>query len=186
MKRVLLINGSPRQNGRTMGALKLMEQIFLDNGIEVQWFQVGNKPIRGCIGCEGCEKKQRCVFTDDQCNALIEAMLATDAIVVGTPVYFAGPSGALCALMDRAFYAAGSIDHGQMLLKGKLAAAVAACWRAGATCAQDRLNRYFTPTGMTVVGSSYWNGYQGEQDTYGAEALKYLAKNMSQLLLEQK
>ena len=186
MKRVLLLNGSPHRDGRTMAALKLMEGVFLENGIDVQWFQIGSKPIRGCIGCESCGKTRRCVFTDDCCNDLIEAMLASDAIVVGTPVYFAGPSGALCALMDRAFYAVGSIDHGEMLLKGKLAAAVAACWRAGATCAQDRLNRYFTPTGMTVAGSSYWNGYQGEQDTYGAEALKYLAGNMSALLLAQK
>lgn len=182
MKQVLLVNGSPRKNGRTMGALKIMEEVLLARGLEVKWFQMDTKSVRGCIGCESCAKTRRCAFTDDRCNELAEAMLEADAIVLGTPVYYAGPNGAFCALLDRAFYAVASVDHGECLLKGKLGAAVAACWRAGATCAQDRLNRYFTISQMNVVGSSYWNGYYGEQDTYGADALRVLAANMAELL----
>lgn len=102
------------------------------------------------------------------------------AIIVGTPVYFGAPNGALCALLDRAFYA--TSNFGQ-LLKGKPAAAVAACWRAGATPSIDRLNKYFSFSQMPIVSSDYWNGYLGEKDDFGAEVLKTLARNMSEMLL---
>lgn len=179
MKSVLLVNGSPNKSGNTAAALRLAETVLVKHGIACKWFQLGNKPVRGCIGCEKCENSHRCAFTDDPCNELIEAMLAADGIMIGTPVYFAGANGALCALLDRAFYAA--VNHGQ-LLKGKPAAAIASCWRAGATPSIDRLNKYFAFSQMPIVTSSYWNGYLGAQDAFGAEAIEILAANMAEIL----
>ena len=49
--KVLMLNGSPRANGNTSVALKEMEQVFKDNGIETEIILVGNKDIRGCIAC---------------------------------------------------------------------------------------------------------------------------------------
>lgn len=179
IKTVLLINGSPNKSGNTASALKIAEAVLMKNDIETEWFQIGNQPVRGCIGCDRCEKTHRCAFTDDVCNNLIEAMLGADAVIVGTPVYFAGPNGALCALLDRAFYAVA--NYGQML-KGKPAAAIATCWRAGATPSLDRLNKYFTFSQMPVVSSNYWNGYLGDKDTFGADAIRTLAVNMADIL----
>lgn len=105
--------------------------------------------------------------------------MTSNAVVIGTPVYFAGPNGALCALLDRAFYAAA--NYGQ-LLAGKPAAAIATCWRAGATPSIDRLNKYFTFSQMPIVSSDYWNGYLGTQDSFGTGVLKTLASNMVKLL----
>mgnify|MGYP002624753750 CR=1 FL=1 len=179
MKRVLLVNGSPHKNGATAAALDIVEQVLRGCGIDTFRFQLKEKPVRGCIACERCAADNRCAFTDDQCNELIEDMLRADAVMIGTPVYFAGPNGALCALLDRVFYAAA--NHGQ-LLAGRPAAAVAVCWRAGATPSIDRLNKYFTYSQMPVVSSKYWNGYLGPDDRFGASVLRTLANNMADLL----
>lgn len=179
MKNLLLINGSPNKNGNTASALRIAETVLHERGIETTWFHLGGKPVRGCIGCEKCGRTHRCAFMDDPCNALIEAMLVADGILIGTPVYFAGPNGALCALLDRAFYAVA--NHGQ-LLKGKPAAAIATCWRAGATPSIDQLNKYFAFSQMPIVTSSYWNGYLGPQDAFGTDAIQTLAANMADML----
>lgn len=179
MKKVLLVNGSPRRNGNTAAALEIMEKELLERGLETVWFQLDGKPVRGCIACGRCASEHRCAFTDDQCNELIEKLLAADGVVVGTPVYFAGPNGALCALLDRAFYAAA--NYGQ-LLAGKPSAAIATCWRAGATPSIDRINKYFSFSQMPVVSSDYWNGYLGAQDKFGTGVLKTLANNMAKML----
>lgn len=181
MKKVLLINGSPNKKGNTATALKRIEEVLFGNGIECEWFHIGNKPVRGCIGCGKCENTHRCAFKDDVCNELIEAVLRTDALIIGTPVYFAGPNGALCALLDRVFYA--TANFGQML-KGKPAAAIATCWRAGATPSIDRLNKYFAFSQMPIISSDYWNGYLGERDEFGREVLETLAKNMAEMMLD--
>jgi multimeric flavodoxin WrbA len=101
--------------------------------------------------------------------------LEADGILVGSPVYFAGPNGALCALLDRVFYAASNYGH---LFAGKPAAAVATCWRAGATATLDRINKYFTFSEMPVVSSNYWNLKLNDNDRYGEEILKQLGRNM--------
>lgn len=182
MKKVLLVNGSPHKNGNTAAALKIVEKELHGHSLETIWFQLDGRPVRGCIACGRCASRHRCAFEDDQCNELIEKMLEADAVVVGSPVYFAGPSGALCALLDRVFYAAA--NYGQ-LLAGKPAAAVATCWRAGATPSIDRINKYFTFSQMPVVSSEYWNGYLGARDSFGTGVLKTLATNMARLLLKE-
>ena len=181
MKKVLLVNGSPHKNGNTAAALKIVEKELQAHGLETVWFQLDGKPVRGCIACGRCSSRHRCTFEDDQCNELIEKMLEAGAVVVGTPVYFAGPNGALCALLDRAFYA--TANYGQ-LLAGKPAAAIATCWRAGATPSIDRINKYFTFSQMPVVSSEYWNGYLGARDSFGIGVLRTLAGNMADMLKE--
>lgn len=179
MKKVLLINGSPRPNGETHQALSIIAEALQEKGIECEWFQLGTEPVRGCVHCSGCRKAYRCVFEDDACNALIEKIIAADGVVIGSPVYFAGPNGALCALLDRAFYA-GSC-HGR-LFAGKPAAAVATCWRSGASATLDRLNKYFTYSEMPVVSSTYWNIKLEGEDTWGEKTLRTLGYNMAKML----
>lgn len=179
MKTILLVNGSPNKNGNTKAALSIAEAVFREKGFEVVYFELGNKPVRGCIGCGRCENTNRCAFADDPCNELIEKMLAADAVLIGTPVYFAGPNGALCSLLDRVFYAAARFGQH---LKGKPAAAIATCWRAGATPSIDRINKYFTYSQMPVVSSKYWNGYMGAEDRFGASVIRTLAGNMAEML----
>ncbi|MBQ3089434.1 MAG: flavodoxin family protein [Oscillospiraceae bacterium] len=182
--KVLLVNGSPRPKGDTFRALSVVEQSLLERGVETEWFQIGPDPVRPCIDCRRCQSDSRCVFRDDKCYELTEAILRCDGVVVGTPTYFAGPNGSLCALLDRVFYSAS--DNGR-LMDGKPAAGVAVCWRSGTTAALDRLNKYFTFSGMPVVGSVYWNnvlrGEEGfESDSFGIETLKELGCRMAELV----
>lgn len=39
-------------------------KVFEENGVEVELVHVGNKAIRGCIGCQACAQKGKCVFDD--------------------------------------------------------------------------------------------------------------------------
>lgn len=164
--KVLLVNGSPHRKGETYNALSLVETALNEKGIGTEWFWIGNKPVRGCVDCGKCSKTFRCVFLDDACNDLIEAFLKSDGIVIGSPVYFAAPNGALCALLDRVFYAAST--HGG-LFKGKPAAAVASCMRSGANSTIDRINKYFSFSEMPIVSSNYWNMLFDTQSQMGTD-----------------
>jgi multimeric flavodoxin WrbA len=105
--------------------------------------------------------------------------LKADGIIICTPVYFAAPNGALCAILDRVFYAASNFGYH---FAGKLGAAIATCWRAGATATLDRLNKYFTFSEMPIVSSNYWNIKLTGEDKYGEEILLTLGKNMAKEL----
>ena len=180
---VLLINGSPRKNGNTAAAISVLENRFMKHGIETKRFQIENGLFRGCVGCGGCRQTNRCVFKDDICNQLIEDILKSDGIVVGSPVYFAGPNGSLCALLDRTFYATCTYSQ---LFKGKPAAAFITCGWTGGTSALDRLHRYFVPSQMPVISSNDYtvftaNSIKGN-DKRAIEILETLADNMTEFL----
>jgi multimeric flavodoxin WrbA len=173
--KVLLVNGSPRKNGDTAYSLGIVEKVLNGANIETEWFHLGTDKVRGCCDCNKCSATSRCAFSDDRCNELIEQIIEADGVIVGTPVYFAGANGALCALLDRVFYAASNYGHH---FSGKPAAAVATCWRAGATATLDRLNKYFSYSGMPIVSSNYWNLKLNGEDKFGEKILKILGENM--------
>ena len=102
--KVLLLNGSPHQNGCTAAALNEMIGVFEKEGIETELIQVGNKAIRGCISCGYCEKNGKCVFDDDLVNEVALKFEAADGLVVGSPVYYSSPNGTIISFMDRLFY----------------------------------------------------------------------------------
>lgn len=177
--KVLLINGSPRKNGNTFAALSECAGELQKYGVETEIFQIGNEPVRGCTACGGCSGRGSCVFTDDVLGEMLGKMRSADGIIIGSPTYYAGPNGALCALLDRAFYSAGES------LRHKAAAAVAVCRRGGASATLDRLNKYFTISEMPVVSSQYWNIVHGcapgeaVRDEEGMQTMRTLGRNMA-------
>ena len=179
--KVLLINGSAHQKGCTYTALKEVADILEQEGIETEFLWIGAKPVAGCIGCGSCRSTGRC-FVDDQVNQVVERLEELDGFVIGSPVYYAGPSGQLTAFLDRLFYAGGG------RFRGKLGAAVVSCRRGGAATAFDRLNKYFTINSMPVVSSQYWNQVHGNtpeevrQDLEGLQIMRTLGRNMAWLL----
>lgn len=179
--KALLINGSPNEKGCTYTALSEVAATLEENGVETKIVPIGKQPIRGCIGCGGCAGKNRCVFNEDPVNALIEEMETADALVIGSPVYFASPNGNLTSLLDRFFYAGGCFAH-------KPAAAVASARRAGTTVTLDDLNKYFQIRQMPVVSSTYWNMVHGsrpeevQKDEEGLQTMRNLGRNMAWLL----
>ncbi len=182
--KVLLINGSPRGEKCTYTALKAVGEELVKNGVEYEIFNVGTKPVQGCIGCGGCARRGdgHCVFGDDGVNECIDKMRECDGVVVGSPVHYAAASGAVTSLLDRACYAGGSA------FAYKPAAAVVSCRRGGATAAFDQLNKYFSILNMPIISSNYWNMVHGNtpeevlKDEEGMQTMRNLAKNMAWIL----
>ena len=181
MSKILLINGSPNEKGCTYTALCEIADTLAKNDVESEILYLGKKPVAGCIACGKCFQTGRCVF-DDKVNEVLEKLDEYDGIVVGSPVYYAGPTGQLCAFLDRLFFCS------ERRMAGKLGAAVVSCRRGGASAAFDRLNKYFTICNMTVVGSQYWNQVHGftpedvRKDEEGLQTMRTLAQNMAWLL----
>jgi len=181
MAKVLLINGSPHEHGCTYTALHAAEETFRALGVETEWLWIGKKAVPGCIACGKCHRSGKCAF-DDDVNHIAARLDEFDGMIVGSPVYYAGPSAQLCALLDRLFYCSGH------RMAGKVGAAVVSCRRGGATAAFDRLNKYFMMNNMPVATSQYWNQIHGNiasealQDAEGLQTMRILAKNMTWLL----
>lgn len=181
MSKVLLINGSPNEFGCTYTALKEVADTLQENDVQSEIVYLGKKPIAGCIDCGKCFEIGKCVF-NDKVNELLAKMDEYDGIIVGSPVYYAGPTGQICSFLDRLFFASG----GKM--EGKLAAAVVSCRRGGASAAFDRLNKYFTISNMHIVSSQYWNQVHGftpedvRKDEEGMQTMRTLGRNMAWLL----
>lgn len=181
--KVLVINGSPHLTGCTDRGLREVEETLKANGIEVERVNVGNKDIRGCIGCNFCRTHSRCVF-NDLVNETAPKLAAASGMIVGTPVYYAGANGQLLAFLDRLFYStSGTIDKTM-----KVGAAVVSSRRAGSTSAFDEINKYFTISAMPIVSSTYWNEVHGftaedvEADLEGLQTMRNLGRNMAFML----
>ena len=179
---VLMLNGSPHPKGCTYTALSTVAEQLQKYDIATEILQLGTKPVRGCIACQKCVKTGYCVFNDDGVNECIDKLKAADGFVVGSPTYYAGPNGALCAFLDRLFFCK-SAPYAY-----KPAACVVSCRRGGASASFDRLNKCFTIIRMPVVSSQYWNSVHGNtpeevlKDAEGLQVMRALGDNMAWLL----
>lgn len=177
--KVLFINGSAHVDGCTKRALKEMENIFISEGIETDWIEAGTKDIRGCIACNYCRSHNKCVF-NDLVNESAPKLAECDALIVGSPVYYAGPNGQLHSFLDRLFYSTVTCIDKTM----KIGATVVSSRRAGSTSTFDDLNKYFTISSMPIASSTYWNEVHGfkaedvEKDPEGLQTMRNLAKNI--------
>lgn len=179
--KVLMINGSPHKNGCTNAALSEIEKILHQENVQTEIIQLGNIAVKGCIGCWSCTKTGKCIV-DDIVNEIAETMDHSDALIIGSPVYYAGISGVLKAVLDRLFMSSGK------RFARKPGAAVASSRRAGSTGAFDDINRFFTMNHMPIVSANYWNEVHGrkaadvEQDVEGLQTMRMLGQNMAWML----
>ena len=182
MSRVLFVNGSTHEYGCTYTALHEIAKTLEKQGVTTEIVWIGKRPVQDCTSCGSCRETGRCVFRDDPVDQILDRLDGYDGRVLGSPVYYAGPTGALCSFMDRLFYA----GNGRMT--GKLAAAVVNARRAGTTAALDRLYKYFSICNMVTVWSDYWNMTFGQtegqnlQDAEGLQNMRNLGENMAWML----
>lgn len=182
--KVLLLNGSPHLQGNTATALAEVAKQLEAEGIESEMVWIGNSPVRGCIACRQCATKGlgRCIFDDDVCNRISEKFAEADGLIVGSPVYYGQPNGALLSIIQRAFFS------NSANIAGKPAAAIAVCRRGGATATFEALNMPFQMLNMPIVTSQYWNIVYGRSegeaalDREGMQTMRTLARNMAWLL----
>ena len=179
--KALLINGSPNENGCTRRALGEIEETLKGCGIGTERIWIGRDAIRPCIGCGGCRATKRCVFPDGNVNRALDAISECDALIVGSPVFYASPNGALLAFLDRFFYTGNDFSQ-------KIGASFVSARRAGTTAALDVLNKYFIISGMPVAPSQYWCMVHGqtpeqvEQDEEGLQIMRTLGRNVAWLM----
>ena len=178
--KVLLVNGSPHKEGCVNRVLTEIAATLQQEEVASSILWIGNGPVQGCAACYACRQgNDGCVFKDELYNKFVAALKDCDGVIIGSPVYYAGPAGSLCAILDRICF-----SHGD-LLTGKPGACVVNCRRGGASAAFDRLNKYFTILQMPVVSSCYWNSTHGmsveevEQDLEGLRVARTLARNMA-------
>ena len=179
--KVLLVNGSSREHGCTDRALREVAAALNEEGIDTEFFFIGNAPIPDCTACGSCRKTGKCVF-GDVANRLAEKALECDGFVFGSPVYYAHPSARLLTVLDRAFYSCGRN------FAFKPGAAVVSARRSGTTASVEVINKYFGITSMPIVSSTYWNAVHGntpaevEQDKEGLATMTNIGHNMAWML----
>lgn len=175
--KVLMLNGSPRENGNIALAFGEMEKVFEELNVDYENIQLGRKDIRGCIACETCRGTGKCVF-DDIVNEIAVKFEAADGLVIGSPVYYGSANGTLMSALQRLFYS----THFDTSLK--VGASVVSARRSGCTATFDELNKFFTLSNMPVATSQYWNNIygwdpgEGSVDDEGKQVMRVLARNM--------
>lgn len=184
--KVVLVNGSPHEKGCTYTALTEVSNTLRENGVDTEFFWIGNKPVGGCIACHKCRDIGRCVF-NDVVNEFRKLALSADGFVFGSPVHYAALSGNMTAFMDRVFYSEAN-GNGNKAFYLKPASAVISARRAGTTVSFDQMNKYFTIQEMPVISSRYWNEVHGAspedvlQDKEGLYTMRVLGRNMAYFL----
>lgn len=180
--KVLLLNGSPNAKGCTFTALQEVAVQLQENGIEPEIIQIGKAPVLGCVACRECAKHRKCIYGDKDVNPFAQKLQEANGLVIGSPVYYAAPNGALLSFLDRLFFSSAG------LFVNKPGAAIVSARRAGTTAALDVLNKYFLISGMPLVPSQYWNMVHGNtpeevlQDQEGLQIMRTLGRNMAWLL----
>ena len=166
--KVLMINGSRNAAGCTFTALSEIAKELNAEGIDTEILHVGKGAVDGKV--------------NEMVQAAIEKMKESDGLIIGSPVYYASPSGEVIAFLDR-FFGAGS-----QVLRHKPAAAIASARRAGTTSSLDVLNKYIQYSEMPLVTSNYWPMVHGSvpadvlKDEEGVQIMHLLGKNMAWIL----
>jgi len=185
--KVVAFNGSPKQEGNTYQALRMVLAELEAQRIETEVVQVGNQLVRGCVACGMCakNKNEQCVIPGDQVNEWIQKMKEADGIILGSPVYYSAIAGTMKSFLDRAFYVSGSNGN---LLRHKVGAAVVAVRRSGGMPTFQQLNNYLLYSEMLLPTANYWNVIHGtrpgevSQDSEGTQIMRVLGKNMAWLM----
>jgi multimeric flavodoxin WrbA len=185
--KVIAINGSPKKEGNTYHALRMVGDELIAGGIGFEILHIGHKMIHGCTACGKCaiNKDEKCIIKTDELNQWIQRVKEADGIIIGAPVYYAGIPGTMKSFLDRLFYVAGSNGG---LFRQKVAAAVVAVRRTGGSVTFDSLNHYLNNGELIIATSNYWNVIHGRnpgevaQDAEGVQVMRVLGKNMSWLL----
>lgn len=185
--KVIAFNGSPKESGNTYHALRAVLGELENEGIETEIIHVGDKAVRGCLGCNQCvkNKDEKCVIKGDEVNDWIQKMKAADGILIGSPVYYSSIAGTMKCFLDRAFYVAKS---NRQMFRHKVGAAVAAVRRSGGMPTFHQLNNYLLYSEMIIPTSTYWNVGHGTkpgdilEDKEAIQTFSVLGQNMAWVL----
>ena len=109
MKKVIILNGSPRKNFNTAKLLKEAQKGAESAGAEVEYFNLYDYNFLGCRSCFACQRKGSttdgiCAIKDD-IRPILEKCINANAIIIGSPVYFSYPTGVFRSFIERLLFA---------------------------------------------------------------------------------
>jgi multimeric flavodoxin WrbA len=179
--KVIAFNGSPHEKGTTHRGISTMAGELEKAGISTELVWVGNREIRGCMGCGKCRERRACVFNDDPVNQFREKVNESDGIILGSPVYYGGIAGTFKCFLDRLFFP--GVD-----LQFKPGAVVAALRRSGGVTVFHQLSNYLNLAQVLITPGFYWGAIHGNnaeevlRDEEGMQLMRTLGRNMAWLL----
>lgn len=104
MKKIVILNGSPRRNGNTSALVKAFTQGAESAGNTVTEFFLDSMEIHGCRGCFGGHSSQECPCVQkDDMSQIYPAVKESDVVVLATPLYYWNMSGQIRTAIDRLF-----------------------------------------------------------------------------------
>ncbi len=98
---VEIVSGSPHRNGAAESVCEQLSTRLEARGIQVNMSFLSSDDVVGCNNCAACQKTGKCVMGGDFVDNVLQRMVAADVVALVAPVYFAGPSSSLKALLDR-------------------------------------------------------------------------------------
>ena len=107
--KAILVNASPRKNGNTATLLGFVREGLEAGGCETSTVHLGALSFTGCKGCLACKVKGNkcnglCALRDDL-RPVLEETLASDVLVLGSPVYWHYPTALARAFTERLLFA---------------------------------------------------------------------------------
>ena len=201
---VTALMGSPRKGGNT----EFFTQVALDElerqGISTQMIYLADKKIAPCKACYNCIENKACVIEDDF-QEVFDALVASDGILLSTPVYHASMTPELKCVLDRAGFSGrwaanqmkekgASYDWGGTVFSGKVAAPLAVARRAGQDFAYAQLCMWLAVNDFIIAGSTYWNigmagkggAFDAAEDKEGISTIIHTAQNMAHTIKQLK
>jgi multimeric flavodoxin WrbA len=185
--KAIAINGSARKDGNTTNLINAVFTELRKEQIETELIELAGKNLQSCLACGKCfrDKNKKCNINNDMLNDLIDKMATADAVILGSPTYFANVSSTMKAVIDRAGSVGMANDY---LFAKKVGAAIVAARRSGSTNAFDAMNKFFLYQQMILPGASSWNAGFGSQpgdannDEEGMGIMKELGENTAWLI----
>ncbi len=149
--KVLAISGSHRKGKNTATMLGLVLEPLKAKGIETELIELVDYNIELCKACNKCLTKSECSIKNDDMVFIAEKMLDSDAIVLGSPVYFTNVSSLMKIFIDRTRW----MHMCENLLEGKVGAAVthAGLRNGGQEFTQMILESFLLHQGLRVVSA---------------------------------
>ena len=115
--KTIIINASPRKNWNTAQLLKEAQKGAESVGAETEYIDIFDYAFTGCRSCLACKRKgmerNKCYWKDDLAP-IIDRILAADAVIIGSPIYFGQPTASFRALWERLAFPVLSYDGGEI------------------------------------------------------------------------
>ncbi len=175
------IVGSPRKNGNTEIMTAHCLKAIAEEGLETELVRLAGLNITGCKHCEYCHEHPGECATKDDFQAIHKKMLAADALIIASPVYYGSATALVKGLLERA----GFTSRGKYA--GKVGGPLVVARRAGQNFTFAELLFWFHINQIVNPGGTYWNMAFGrekgevEKDEEGMMTAWNFGKNVAKV-----